>query len=103
MWEWGSSQLQQKDNDVVFFQLYLLVLLSGVGFSGGGWRGQQARPLTSLLRTIWRSWNMGRHRKLELQVFRLSEPAVQAVPEEAEVQLLQPISQNNNFYDRKNI
>jgi hypothetical protein len=46
---------------------------------------------------------MGRHRKLELQVFRLSEPAVQAVPEEAEVQLLQPISQNNNFYDRKNI
>ncbi len=35
---------------------------------------------------------MGRQRKLELQVFRLSEPAVQAVPEEeAEGQLLQPI------------
>jgi hypothetical protein len=35
---------------------------------------------------------MGRHRKLELQVFRLSEPEeVQAVPEEAEGQLLQPI------------
>ncbi len=34
---------------------------------------------------------MGRQRKLELQVFRLSEPEVQAVPEEAEGQLLQPI------------
>jgi hypothetical protein len=45
---------------------------------------------------------MGRQRKLELQVFRLSEPKeVQAVPEEAEGQLLQPIQQNNNFYRRK--